>query len=200
MCKYVYNNIFVSWSLNIKSFWWCFQPLTCRSYVFTWHSQCKRLTCRHLSVELEPGNACAPSVSSHLSVQLECSLYKRHPSVSLEWFLFTVHLLFFFVFLSYFFLPESNFLFAVNFGIPEKTLNNGIEMTWFIFYWNPIKLLMSSCSLFHCHFSPLLPVSIGTDPRLKHWGGIFKVPNLFDLRLLFITHSTPFLQPDRDLD
>lgn len=106
-------------------------------------------------------------VSDHLSVQLECSLYKRHPSVSLEWFLFTVHLLFFLVFLSYFFLPESNFLFAVNFGIPKKTLNNGIEMTWFIFYWNPIKLLMSSCSLFHCHFSPLLPLSIGTDPRFK---------------------------------
>lgn len=73
----------------------------------------------------------------------------------------------FLVFLSYFFLPESNFLFAVNFGIPKKTLNNGIEMTWFILYWNPIKLLMSSCSLFHCHFSPLLPLSIGTDPRFK---------------------------------
>lgn len=96
-----------------------------------------------------------------LSVQLECSLYKRHPSTSLEWFLFAVHLSS--VCHRFFFLILIVSL------LPILALQTKHEKHWkwndmIVFHWNAIKLLMmSSCFLFHCHlllFYQCLPLQI----------------------------------------
>lgn len=88
-----------------------------------------------------------------LSVQLECSLYKRHPSTSLEWFLFAVHLssvchrFFFWFSLSRCcqFWPSK-----------QNMKNTGNEMTWLFstemqsssWWWVPVFYFIAICSCF----------------------------------------------------
>lgn len=74
------------------------------------------------------GNACAPTASKQPSVQVEHSLYKRHPSASLQWFLFAVHLSSVCVFF-----PSVSLSVCGQFRPSKQNMKNtGIEMTWLL--------------------------------------------------------------------
>lgn len=92
----------------------------CLSSAFTVHSSSPANT-----FSVEPDNVCTPSASKHPSVQLECCFYKRHPSASLEWFLFAVHL----SSVCHSVFTDSLCLSAANFGSPNKTWKT-LELKW----------------------------------------------------------------------
>lgn len=97
-----------------------------------------------------------------LSVQLECSLYKRHPSTSLEWFLFAVHL----SSVCHRFFSDSHCLAAANFGPPNKTWKT-LEMKWHDCFPLKCNQALDDEFLFSISlpFAPVLPVSAVTNTR-----------------------------------
>lgn len=119
--------------------------------VLIWSRHCTQLlTCTFLLSHA--GKVWAPSVSKHPCVQLESSLYKRHPSASLEWFLFAVHLSSAGHRIFFFFLSISLSLCGQFWSSKRNMKNTGSEMSLVFFHWNTIKLLMSSWSLCFCRF------------------------------------------------
>lgn len=169
-----YENACAQVQLNCTDACWptCDNLGTC---VFIWcRHRTQLLTCTFLLNHA--GKVWAPSVSKHLSVHLECSLYKRHPSASLEWFLLAVHLS---SVLPPDFSPCKSLCVCVaNFGPPNKTWQT-LEVKWHYFF--PLKCNQAFDEFLSSMFLPFAAVSLisaGTDNKnnLKQWGDILKLP------------------------